>query len=714
MQSILIKHRTWLLAPVVALTLAACSSDDSNFDFEASVAAVEAVADENRLASPPEALFSPDPANPALPFPTNLFFVRNPADPRPEDGLLRIPIAPSADQSLANPQVALNQQNGFSTVAPISTTLSKPVDPDTLRLGDTVRIYEVTNPTEPAALGGFLRSAIDLNGQPREITNPQEIIVTTIGEQIVLLPGVPLKPSTSYLVVLTNGILDMQGQPLQASLTYNLLKGQVALTNPSLEGLRQGVNTHLAFLNDPLAVAPENVALSWVFTTQSIRDVLQAVKDNSAASTLVMGPTGTTTNTPPLPGFGFADVYAGTLDLPYFQTAVGEDGNPLPALSGFWQNAAGQVPGATNAEGVADFTPVKTSDVKVPVLMTLPNTTAAGGTGGVMPPDGWPVTIFQHGITGDRTNLLGIADAMANAGRAVIAIDLPMHGLAPSSPLHASNNPLGPVERTFDIDAVTVDETTGAQTPGPDGVVDSSGTHFYNLANLANTRDNLRQAVADLFVLRNSLASAQIEGVMLDTNNLTFVGHSLGAIVGTTMLSYDNTFQAATLGMPGGGIAQLLANSENIGPSINAGLAGAGIETGSAQYNQFLAVAQTMIDSGDPINHASILADNGTPRIHLIEVIGDKTIPNFVSTAPLAGTEPLIALLRLPGVNATVVDGNAAVRFTEGDHASLLRPTEESPAATVEMQTQAAGFALSQGATLPIGNADILQAPAPQ
>jgi len=701
----------WLVVPALTLLIAACSSD-TDYDFEAGKENAAAVAAE---ASAPQALFNPDPAAPVLPFPNNLFFVGS------DDGTLNIPIGDPAAQTLANPQFALNQLDGFSTVAPIVTAVSESLDPDSLRLGETVRVFEVQTPMLPvegttAEQRAAARSAV--MGSVGEITDPQALSVVEANNQLILLPVEPLKPSTSYLVVLTDGILDKQGMAMQKSLVYGLLQGDDVLENESLEGLRGIIASHSAVLNTQLDIAPENVVLSWVFSTQSTRDVLQAVKDVSTPSTLAMAPAGITTSDAIEALQGKADVYIGAIDLPYYQSTVGDDGNPASALNGFWKNAADNVPGSTDNNDIPDYAPVKTTDVRVPVFMTVPNASAMGG--GEMPATGWPVTIFQHGITGNRTLALTIADAMADAGRVVLSIDMPMHGLTDTeSPLHAANNALGSTERTLGIDVVTIDPETEAPMPGPDGEPDPSGTHFYNLANLANSRDNLRQAVADLFVLTASIGPEPVAGISLDASNLTYVGHSLGGIVGTTMLSYENRYQAATLAMPGAGISQLLANSENFGPIINAGLASNGVETGSAAYNQFLTAAQTMIDSGDPANHASILADNGTPRVHLIEVIGDQTIPNSVPTAPLSGTEPLIRLLGLEGADASVSDSGAAVRFTAGGHGSILvpsaepdtAPTSESIATTVEMQRQMAVFAATQGASLPIDNsAGVIQA----
>jgi len=626
--------------------------------------------------SPPQALFNPDPSAPELPFPNSLFFSGS------TDGTLNFPIAADDDQTLSNPLVALNQQDGFSTTSPIVTPISEALDPASLLVGETIRIFEVTT-----------QAGVVVTGVTDEITNPALIVAQEIDGQLVLVPTVPLRANTSYLVVLTNGITDASGDGLEAGFVFDLLKGETTLADPDLEQLRQATSTQIDAAQGA-GINPEDVALSWVFKTQSIREVLQATRDQSDARMLVLADSATDTSAGG--GLGRADIYIGTLDIPYYQEAVGEDGNPLAALNSFWRNASGSVVGAVGGTGLPEYAPVETTIETVPVIMSVPNENSAGA--GAMPPTGWPVTIFQHGITGNRTQMIGIADAMADAGRVVIGIDMPLHGLVDSdNPLHAENTPFQERERTFDIDVLPAD-----------GVIDGSGTHFYNLLNLANSRDNLRQAVADLFVLSASLSTAQVQGLLLDASNLNFLGHSLGGIVGGTMLSYAPEFQSATLAMPGGGIAQLLANSEAFGPQIVAGLAAAGIEAGSADFNTFLTAAQTLVDSGDPINHATTLAAAGNTQIHMIEVIGDTVVPNNVPTAPLSGTDPLARLLGLPQVAATT-SGSALVKFTAGDHSSILSPAA-SLEATIEMQIQAATFAASQGALLPITDASVVQA----
>jgi pimeloyl-ACP methyl ester carboxylesterase len=282
----------------------------------------------------------------------------------------------------------------------------------------------------------------------------------------------------------------------------------------------------------------------------------------------------------------------------------------------------------------------------------------------------------------------------------VAAIDLPLHGITdPNNGLYTA------YERTFDMDLVNND--TGEA--GPDGVIDPSGQHFINLQYLLTSRDNLRQAVADLLVLRESLGG--IVSPPLNADQVYYVGHSLGGIVGGVYLGVDESVTAASLAMSGGGIARLLEGSATFGPVIQAALAANGLVPGSSEYNSFMVVAQTAMDAGDPINFAAAAAEY--LPIHMIEVVGgadslpDQVVPNSVPGAPLSGTEPLAAMMGLASVTITTFGEGGIVRFTAGDHSSLLS-IEASAAATVEMQTEIAGFLSSGGTIIPITDPSVI------
>jgi len=668
-----------LLAVPAVLVLHACSSE-SDHDFQPGIDAQQEAVAAN---APSQALF--DPSNQVIPFPNTILALPGMDDV--PDGTLNIPVADPTD--LQNPQVALNQMDGFSTTSPIVSPMNSALNQDTLILGTNLHVLEVT--VDPA-LGFATTGIVGPVGADR-------IAAIAAPGNLVLQPVRPLNPNSAFLVLLTNGIQDTDGAPLERSLTYSLMAGETDLIDPQQAALQGLTRSHLA-VGSAAGVAPDSVVLSFTFTTQSIRETLQAVKDATTPQPfLAVKAGGTTTATLNPAAAGKADIWVGTLDVPYYLTGVG-DGGPADALGSFWTGAEGSFLTRFNPM------PVATGTETIPVLISVPNDTAASG--GAMPAEGWPVAIFQHGITQDRTNLVAIADAMADAGFAVVAIDMPMHGLTSSNPLNASETAFpNDRERTFDIDVAN--NETGA--PGPDGEIDSSGTHFYQLTNLANSRDNLRQAVADLFVLSASVSGVQKANpedpaILFDTSKKAFIGHSLGGIVGSVFLSYDDSIASGTLAMPGGGIAFLLAGSESFGPVINAGLTAAGAPPGSPEYTQFLVAAQTLIDSGDPINHMQSLAATGTP-IHLIEVIGDATVPNQVAGAPLSGTVPMARELGLQQVTATTM-GGGYVRFTAGDHGSILSPAA-SLEATVEMQTQMATFAASAGTFLLLTDSSVIE-----
>jgi pimeloyl-ACP methyl ester carboxylesterase len=335
-----------------------------------------------------------------------------------------------------------------------------------------------------------------------------------------------------------------------------------------------------------------------------------------------------------------------------------------------------------------------------------------------MPANGWPVVIFQHGITQNRTNLLAISEAFAGAGYAAVAIDLPLHGITDTSnPLYMeTNDSIHLSERTFNLDLMN--NTTSDQ--GPDGKPDPSGSFYINLQSLLTSRDNVRQTTSDLIALKNSLANVVIvdvngtpTGDKFDTSRVAFVGHSLGTIAPFGFFAHE-ALESITLAMPGGGIAQLLNNSATFGPIIAAGLAQHGVMKGTSDYDAFMLATQTVIDDADPINYA--LQVGATQKIFAIEVVGgngnlpDQVIPNNVPTAPLAGTDPLVAYLQattLKGNNGDLVTPNKTARYNVGTHGSILDPSS-SYDATVSMQKQTATFVGSKGAFIPVVNSDLL------
>jgi len=688
------KNLIKVLAVVVTTggLIAGCSSS-SDYNFEASEAA--------QVATATAPIGAYDPANGILPLPNDLLFTGQ------QDGTLNIPGVDDTDFS--NPRAALNALDGWSTIEPIVADFSQTfagsfglvgqdepaelLDAASIAIQDSVRVFEVSRTQEGLVTG--VDAELDAT-QAFATSIPADPTVSPNGSQLAIFPVQPLNESTTYMVLVTNGVKNESGTPLARGLTFNAVASTNPIdpaSNPAGAGLQAAVRSMLEAGNDA-GVSENSVVLAWTFTTQNTTGVLQTLKE--AAITSPIGMVNTQLTTAVLPGSpGIANIFAGAMSVPYYlEPPSAED--PTAPLKTFMMNAD------DTFLTPLDSTPVVKSTVTIPVLMTVPNNIE-------VPATGWPVAIFQHGITRARTDALAIADALASAGYATIAIDIPMHGISPDDEALAGFRSAGISERHFDVDYVNND--SGA--PGPDGSVDSSGTHYINLSNLLNTRANNRQAIADLFTLSASIGS--IQGIPVNAAEKIFIGHSLGAIIGTSFLGFDDTINRASLGMGGGGIPRFLASSPAFAPLITAGLASAGIDLNSADGNAFINAAQTVVDSIDPINHARAAGQNTI--VHMMQINGDSVVLNNVPGFPLVGTEPLARIMGLAQVSETT-QGSGFVKFSTGYHSSILNPadanTEDdidaatSLAVFQELQSQVAQFA--EAGTIVIGNPDVIEA----
>jgi hypothetical protein len=350
--------------------------------------------------------------------------------------------------------------------------------------------------------------------------------------------------------------------------------------------------------------------------------------------------------------------------------------------------------------------PEENAKVVAPVTVFYPNTGCAITD----------VVIFQHGITVDRSvatiPAINIAAQTLGAGAciATVAIDQPLHGLG--------GDTVGTIPGFTPAD-MYVDEADfpeadfvgerhfnystpeGAFAPQQESDITDvrSGSLFINLGSLQTNRDNLRQGAVDLLNLAATIKSGafDIDGDgatygptdLRDTPDLAFhfVGHSLGGITGTTFSSLvsDPVLRGTYAGVPGldalypelesvslmntgSQLTKLVENSPAFAPAILGGLAAAGAEQGTSTLESFLYVFQSTIDGIDPVNYGKALGANAAGAsvgLLISEVVGDLTVPNEANvsprgqalSAPLAGTEPLMALIELGAGGSNLADG---------------------------------------------------------
>ncbi len=773
----MIKNRLSLAILAATLSLAGCIGDDeeqkvvteSYVGFDPVVAAADGAG-----------------RSPVIPFPFDALFAgaKTPTLNIPNAG--NIPFVAQA-----------NLQDGFSTTASMFIDIFGFVDMATVP-ANVLIINAKTN--APLVYG------TDFTVESSTVKDSSGVPISVQRTRLLIEPLKPLAPNTTYVVALKKGIKTLNGGMVQPSYMFNFLNSDTPIANvtdsyfkrfsatekANLEALRSQLvrkSVNMLKTKSELGMTDNNVLLAYTVTTQSTTKTMDKVAKaiiEGGASDIAAVPIGQTvkqvliaagraTEQTAPPNAENTDVYVGTLKVPYYGD-VPSVSKPTAILSSFWKADATQpdtsatatafnipcgayVTGATLPDGqkatpsVSTTTcfpmPVKQSDQTIPMIVTVPK--------GAKPDGGWPVVIFQHGITRDRTDIFAVAATYAKAGFVTIAIDLPLHGLSEKVDVKQSDGTIVQVdnpfyknlilekvieltgntqlraletsnERTFDVDFVN--NTTNAA--GPDGKADGSGTHFINLSSPMSSRDNLRQGAADILVLAKSLSNLNLDGIAggdINTSKVYLSSISLGTIVGTVALGADkdaNLIKAASVSVGGGAIPKLLDASKSYGPIIAAGLAGNGVTENTDSYETFMRFAQTLADAGDPINFA-MNAKMNRP-IHFTQVLNDLVVPNAALKGAASATQDYVgatgflsgntALAKTMGFSTmneiditsfnsqNLTGSNTWVQFNQGGHGSLLDPTSNA-AVTAEMQCQSASFfftaAKTGTAVVPVG-----------
>ena len=669
------------------------------------------------------------PAQGIFPFPNDLYFSGT------TDGTINIP----ANGLIPN-QVGLNALDGWSTTAPIRINFGGPLNPASFSAA-TVRVYQVTVSNANKAVTGFTRP----------LTYGTEFSVglapdTGVGPTILeIRPLVPLTPSAGpatptsplpdavgYLVLLTNGLTTASGAAT-ADTDYATIKTTLGaainpancatLPNVPMQGACGFTASHLRVAANPalgaLALNPANVVVSFHFSTVATRDTLRVLgltifNPATPVPPIVVSPTAIPLNAINAALPAYASARFGTVTVPYYSyipapLAPGGLSTDVTVLRTAWR-AAGPPPMPLTdpavEENLTRFNPIPKlrGSKPIPLLVIMPNATAPG-TAGVKPVDGWPVVIFEHGITRDRSDAFALAQALASQGWVIASVDLPLHGItSTTSPLYQASN-----EQTFNLDLIV--NNGGAS--GPDGVIDPTGTHFINLSYPLASRDNLRQGVVNLLALTRALPALDLDNDTVGDINparIAFIGQSLGSIVGIgfgAALPTPTTLAAPTatpirvptmvFSVPGGGVAALLRDSPTFGPRINAGLQAQGLLPGTTLYEQYFRDVQNIVDAGDPLNFVTLAAAQRS--IYFQQMVGgggttpalpDQVIPNSATQRLITAitNNGLAGGLPFPrAVPGTPVSGDGYVNFILGDHGSLLNPAASGPA-TMEMQTE--------------------------
>lgn len=703
---------------IAGLLLAGCTGSSSD-----NIGPTDPTSGNNEPPPPPDGVgsFVPlfRPTSGVLPFPIDLYFSGS------TDGTLNLPTSISA---LTPHFAALNALDGWSTTSDITVRFSAAIDPATLAANVRVIRVAIDNATK-ATVGvlGILFPGVDYSiGVSPDLDSG--------GTTLLIRPLRPLVASTGatnngYLVLVSDGVTDTAGNAATPDAEYLTVRtaaiedlaGGVfppacaTITNATLNGVCRLTYAHLAIgsqLPGGLAIAPTDMVASFSFSTVATRDTLAYLAATTAPRPYSVAATGLNTSFMGFPGI--ADIYAGTLNIAY-RLAVPESATSTNVLTTPWQAAGpSPVPGLDpESRNLTRFNPVPAAgtDIDIPLILMVPNIIAK-------PAAGWPVAVFVHGFPRDRTDALLIADSMASRGIATIAIDMPLHGVTPSSAAYAQ--PFAtPIERTFDLD-LQINGQLGV--PGNDGLVDATGVNFLNLTNVLVQRDNSRQAIADIIALVRTIPTMDFDGAAgadFDASRIHMIGYSLGAThAGTVLGLLGSEVKASALPTAAALLTETIKDSAVYGNLINALLAARGLQPNTSLYRNFFRNMQAAYDAADTYNYASTMAGAaaGGREIYFSTFEGGAGGFPTDPVVPVNSTQRLIttvggsgvARVTSVGVNPTAGTNGGWVPFSQGIHNSLLDPGP-SPATTFELQGQIADFLASDGDAIVIANGAVIQ-----
>ncbi len=628
-----------------------------------------------------------DPANSIIPFPNDVLRASGKVNlPNPRT---MQPLSPSDCAAPTDPLVqitcGLDTLDGFSTLAPpisensdaLGAAMQATLDPTSVKpttvglapVASQAPQAERTTPEFTPCLNCV--SSTDSGGNPQ--TSPQ---------QLQWKLDAPLDEQTSYLAWVTSGVVDTQGKALVANPIFAMLR----LTNPLFDGTHSTVTLLTdaqAQQLEPLRAAMKpaldglaqggvprtSVALAFAFTTQSESTVLDQLYAYPASL-------GTALPATPLYLADATTTYQGI-------AAAGSI--PFSAVGKVYVGAMLTPVAVTGPGGTFDVT--KPDVVEAPFVLYLPASAA--------PTSGYPVAIFGHGFTRTRNDSIAVANSLAAAGQATLAMDELFHGerssctgsksatqqttddasCANPATQKCNEDPVigrcvarnaasraacgaSPGDPTGDLACQAIGQgrcvTADNACEGGDFLRDASGApvisgwNILDLANFFASRDHLRQQVIDLSQLERVVVGqgtgslATLAGATFDANKLGFVGQNLGSMTGALETAVSPRVSPVALNTVGGALVSIVLTAPAFAAqkaSLLGELALLGLNPGTPAFDQILGIAQWILDPADPANVAYRLAHasaNPARKTFVQFIEGDVVIPNLSSLAVVA------------------------------------------------------------------------------
>ncbi len=469
----------------------------------------------------------------AGPFPSNIFTV---ADPSHNTGLrvsLPKPNCAARPTDCADIDV-INVLDGFNLQPRITVSFSGAINVASVNSGNVF----------------FLSLGDTLGGAGGQVIGINQIVWDPVSKTLHAESDELLDQHTRYALIVTNGIRDTAGDPVEAgafaTFRRDLNFGQTK--NATLKAYRKSLLDAI----DASGLDPATIVTASVFSTQSATAVLEKIRDRIKAM-------------PVTPATILASFPRANVAAIQWNRQTRSNGSTtssfvaLPALDVF--------PGAVGRIVFGRFSSPdwETPGKVIPAVGTLTGVPAVQSVNtlyfnlfvpaGTPPAGGWPVAIFGHGFTDSKQGApTAVASTLAHHGIATIAINVVGHGGGGTTgnltivPLTGAPVTIPDGGRGIDQDGNgVIDSTEGSSAAPPNGLVGS--------------RDGLRQTVADLMQLVRVLqAGVDVDGdgvPDLNGRRIYYAGQSFGGIYGVKFIAVEPDIRAGVPNVPGGAIIEI-------------------------------------------------------------------------------------------------------------------------------------------------------------
>jgi dienelactone hydrolase len=509
---------------------------------------------------------------------------------------------PSTNPSDYNDVQVLNTLDGFSSQPRLSIPFDGAIDPNTVN-SNTVFLISLGDTLNPHDHGG-------------QVVGINQVVWDPATNTLHVWANDSLDQHTRYALIVTNGIHDANGKPVQASEAFRHFREE--LKGDDKHDLLDAVKAARQ-----AGVPEKDIVTASVFTTESATEVLEKIRDQihaatPAAADFNLGPNGQQTV------FARDDVTGITL---HEQTKT-DPQKPLTDVDLTKDN----LDALGNAVSEIAFGKYVSPDYEVhpgeyiPPVGTLTGTPQVQGyndiyfdlflPSGQMPKGGWPVAIFGHGNNDIKDDSFRIAESLAEQGIATIAINAVGHGFGPLSTLTVSQT-----------DGSQVTFSAGGRGRDQDGDGDikaNEGVDATSAQSVLFRSDGMRQTAADLMqlvrVIEVGINVHGGEGEQdLDPSRIYYVGQSLGGNYGTVFLAVEPDVRAGVISAPGNPLAnQQLATRGPLGTLLQSRMPSL-LNSPGIKSLDGLAVAMPYFDENMPLRNgislSVTLADGTTNTI---------------------------------------------------------------------------------------------------